>query len=149
MLVKIGRDATGRELTIQLPSSGHMLITGKTRSGKSVCLYTILRQLNDPRVRLSCIDPSGIVARGLGGSDPWRVMTLRDIPRAVEVMQEIVAEMDRRIDILLSKKLDKLGTPTKELPLNVIFFEEYAGMLALCAAYDKANGLRTLRKKSR
>ena len=122
-----------------------MVITGRTRSGKSVLLYNLLYQLHGLPVQVCGIDPSGIVfnalGEGLGGSG-WRVLTLRDPARACDVMHQIVAEMDRRIDLLLSRRIDKFGSFSPDFPCLWVVLEEYPGTLSALAAIDQANGAK-------
>lgn len=145
--ITLGRTVAGEDLTFS-PVQGHTLLTGRTRSGKSVQLYTMLAQLKGLPVRIVGIDPTGILFNALSsfpGSEQ-RVLTLREPERAKEVMGSIVAEMDERICLLLSKKLDKFTQFTKDLPAIFCVMEEYPGTLAALKAIDAASGVKANEK---
>lgn len=145
MLVRLGRTRTGRDVGLDPFSSRMLVLTGATRTGKSVMLYVLLSQLLGMPVKVCGVDPSGIVFNALGerlGGSDLRVMTLRDVTAVQRVMNELVAEMDDRISRLLAMKRDKFDEAdfSNDLPLLVIVFEEYPGLLAALAALDQANG---------
>lgn len=136
---------TGQALRLDPFQPRHLLLTGATRSGKSTQLYGMLVQLRGLPVRVCGIDPSGVLFNGLSGGlggDEWRVMTLRDPDRVGSVITAIVGEMDRRIDLLLSLRRDNLDCFDASMPLLVIVFEEYPGLLAALAAIDQASGAK-------
>lgn len=65
-MIILGRDIAGRDITLDPYSAAHILLTGNTRSGKSVQLYGMLAQLKGEPVKVCGIDPSGIVFNALG-----------------------------------------------------------------------------------
>lgn len=138
--ITLGRTVAGEDLTFS-PVQGHTLLTGRTRSGKSVQLYTMLAQLKDLPVRVVGIDPTGILFNALssfpGGSQ--RVLTLRKPERAKQVMSSIVAEMDERICLLLERRLDKFTGFSTEFPAIICLLEEYPGTLSALRSIDEAN----------
>lgn len=140
----LGRAVSGRDITLDLCAPHHLLITGSTRSGKSAQLYEILAQCKGLPVQIAGIDPSGIVFAALGDSlgGGLRVLTLRDAQRCIDVMTEILAEMDNRIDGLLEQRHDKIDDYTEQTPLMLVVMEEYPGLLAALSAIDTANGSR-------
>ena len=143
--VILGRSVSGQDLVLDPFAAAHTLLTGRTRSGKSVQLYSMLAQLKDLPVKVCGIDPSGIVFNALGddlGGADWRVLTLRDPARAKQVMGEIVEEMDKRIALLLSERLDKFSRFTSNFPLIVVLLEEYPGTLSALASLDQASGAK-------
>lgn len=148
-MITLGRTASGRDVQLDPYAAAHTVLTGRTRSGKSVQLYGMISQLRGYPVQLCGIDPTGIlfnaVGEGLGGS-ALRVLTLRDAERAREVMSELVEEMDRRIIQLLRKGKDKFTDFTPSFPLLVVVMEEYPGTLAALEAIDKANGAKVKEK---
>lgn len=146
-MITLGRTPAGRDVTLDL-WAGHCLLTGRTRSGKSVLAYSILAQLrHEPPVKVVGIDPTGILfnalGEGLGGSH-LRVLTLADPERVREVMSEIVAEMDRRIARLLALGRDKFGPEdaTTGTPLMLVVMEEYPGLLGALQSIDQASGAK-------
>ena len=98
----LGLDEAGAPLLLRLPSPdvAHVLIAGRTGSGKTVLMRTLLLTLamfNEPRaVQIVLIDPKG---RGLGplSEIPHRLGPLtRVTEEAVVVLERLVAEVERR-----------------------------------------------------
>jgi DNA segregation ATPase FtsK/SpoIIIE-like protein len=140
-LITLGRTVTGENVKFS-PVQGHTLLTGRTRSGKSVQVYTMFCQLKELSVRIVGIDPTGILFNCLGDFPGYdqRVLTLKEPEKAKSVMASIVAEMDERICLLLSKKLDKFTEFSSEFPAIICVLEEYPGTLAALRSIDEANG---------
>lgn len=143
--LRLGRSPSGRDIFLDPAAATHALFSGRTRSGKSVQVYTALYGLHGQPVRVAGIDPSGVLfgalGEGLGGS-AWRVKTLRDPQRVIDVMAEIVAEMDRRIDLLLAERQDKFSQFSEGFPLIIVVMEEYPGLLSALQSIDQASGAR-------
>lgn len=143
----LGRTATGANVELDPFAAAHTLVTGRTRSGKSVQVYGMLAQLRGLPVQLAGIDPTGILFNAVGpalGGDSLRVLTLRESERAAEVMGELVNEMDGRISKLLERRLDKFDRPhfSSDFPLLVVLLEEWPGTLAALASADVASGAK-------
>lgn len=146
--ITLGRTFYGTDLNFD-PLKGHTLLTGRTRSGKSVQLYTMLAQLKGLPIKVVGVDPSGIVFNALGDEIDGcsqRVLTLKKPEYARVVMKNIVAEMDARINLLLDKQLDKFTQFTKDLPAIFCVMEEYPGTLAALKAIDAASGAKANEK---
>lgn len=145
MKVRLGRGIDGRDIFLDLAESQHTLVTGKTRSGKSVQVYGILAQLRGQPVQLCGVDPTGILFNAIGdylGGEALRVKTLREPERVRSVMNALVEEMDRRISLLMEQRLDKFSEPSEDMPVLLVVFEEYPGILAALQAIDKASGAK-------
>ena len=142
--IRLGIDSDGKNVWVDPKGSAtSYLISGKTRSGKSALLYSMLAQLSrDPSVTIAGIDPTGIVFSALRDvPDPTlRVSTVRDPQDIKQVMQRLVDIMDQRIDALLASRLDKLTDFTPDVPLIVVVLEEYAGLMHSLQAADRASG---------
>ena len=141
----MGRDVTGRNVVLDPFAAAHTLFTGRTRSGKSVAVYTALAGLKGLPVQVCGIDPTGILFNALGehlGGSSLRVSTLADEEKLGLVLDELVAVMDRRIRDLLALKLDKFGPDdfSAARPVLICVFEEYPGTLAATHALDAAAG---------
>lgn len=143
--VIMGRSVAGQNVTLDIFAPNHLLLTGATRSGKSAQLYALLAQCRDLPVICTGIDPSGIVFAGLGdglGGEKLRVMTTRDPERCIATLDAIVSMMDRRISVLLEKRIDKIEEYDEDMPLVLVVFEEYPGLLAAFNAIDASNNAR-------
>lgn len=146
-MIRLGRDMTGKNVTLDPFDAAHTVITGRTRTGKSVQVYGMLAGLRGLPVQACGIDPTGILFNPLGdalGGADLRVLTLRDPERVRQVMSDLIAEMDRRIVALLDQGLDKYDQAhfTDAHPLLVVVLEEYPGILAALQALDQASGAK-------
>lgn len=146
MKIRLGRKVDGSDLHLDLTDSSHTLLTGRTRSGKSVALYIALFELRDKPVHLAGIDPTGILFNAVGdqalGGNKLRASTLRHPDRALFVVNELVRIMDDRIEQLLAQRRDKFEEFTPDFPLIIALFEEYPSMLAAIEGLDKASGAK-------
>lgn len=127
------------------PLSASTIISGRSRSGKSTALYSILAGLVDSPVRVFGCDPTGVCFNALGdglGGRAFRVSTLRDPPALIEVMEKVVAVMDKRIDKLLAEQTDKFVDFDRNFPALLGVFEEYPGIMGILHSWDSANGLK-------
>lgn len=142
--IALGVYQTGEPVIFD-PFSASSILSGRSRSGKSVCLYGILAGLKAMPVRVFGCDPTGIafnaLGEGLGGS-AWRVSTLRNPPDLLQILGEVVEEMDRRIDSLLAQRLDKFDDFTSGFPALLGVFEEYPGIMGILHAWDASQGLK-------
>ncbi|MCW0214395.1 MAG: FtsK/SpoIIIE domain-containing protein [Pseudonocardia sp.] len=108
----------------------HAVVQGVTGSGKSWWMYSLLAQLAAPRDVIVCgSDPSGLLFRPFKGSrhEPFQVSGLAEPMRHIELAQAVVEEMDRRVTAL-PEHLDQIEV-SEALPLLVVVFEEYPGLL--------------------
>lgn len=141
--VFVGRTDDGTDLVHDWRRSGHTVVQGVTRSGKSVWTYGVLAQFAaDPCVRLAGIDPTGLLWRPFAGSrhEPCLVSGLRDLTRHERLLAGLVDEMDQRI-VDLPMDRDSIEI-TAERPMLVVVLEEHAGFLRALDAADKDAGKR-------
>lgn len=148
--IGIGRDAkTGEALLHDFASvPGHMAVVGASRSGKSNFAYTLLAQVAPlPWVRITGIDPTAML---LGPIVERRHEPIcsdasgADVPRYIQVLEEIVDEMHRRIRQLSELGTDQMGPNEicEENPLIFVVLEEYPGIHRRCVRYDRTHGLK-------
>lgn len=142
-----GRTASGQDLCFDPVAGGHTLFTGRTRSGKSSLLYSLLVQLRGKPVKVCGADPSGVLfsalGEGLGGAD-LRALTLRNPQRIQTVFSDLVELMDERISELLSARRDKFTDFSVSFPLVIVLVEELPGLLGGLEALDKASGAKSV-----
>lgn len=122
--------------------TGHLLVQGETRGGKSVLAYTILSQAaHAPNVRVSGSDPTGAVLEPFLAVNPTAnvVLGMSDeaMPEHVQALAEMVAEMDRRIASLRGVG-DKIARFSPETPVLLHVVEEFPGLLRRLGTYDAA-----------
>lgn len=141
--IRLGRVEDGTDLVLDLTSPWHLAIQGMSRSGKSTVMYDLLAVLAPVRaVTVAGVDPTGILLYPWRDhpNSGWRSIGTRDMQAACEVLDELVAEMDRRITVLLDRALDKFDTFSDSLALVLVVLEEYPGILSAAEVQDQAEG---------
>ncbi len=95
--IYLGKDVAGNPLTVDLASLPHLLIAGRTGTGKSVCLNSIIVSMIMSRgpdeVRMLMIDPKMVELSGY-----------RQLPH---LMHPVVTDM-RKAEAILSWAVDKM-----------------------------------------
>lgn len=140
--VFVGDALVSGPIDLDLCSEAHFVVTGQTRSGKSVWFYSFLSQLAMmPHVRVVGVDFTDILLRPFrrrGFSDPWICTDGDDIPQTLRFMEDLKAEMDRRNRLLSGSIADKWDTFSPGFPLIVAVFEEFPGIISRCKLHDQA-----------
>lgn len=146
--VRLGRAILGgKNLWLDPGAPHHLLLSGRTRSGKSSALYAILAQLvRNEAVVIAGVDPTGILFSALDGvpGEGLRASTGRDPESVGRVIDGLLSLMDERIDALLASGLDKLEAFSPKTPLVVVVLEEYAALIELLRAADRASGAKVV-----
>ena len=127
---KIGTDEDGSVVEINLANSSHMLIAGSTRSGKSVCTYSLLTHAlrMGEAVRLLVADPNDTTIAPFEPLVSWSTSSTHPAP-VTEMFEWVRAEMDRRKPILRDQRQDKVSEFSPEMPMIVVVIDEAANYL--------------------
>ncbi len=100
----LGKDVMGNPICVDLAGMPHMLVAGATGSGKSICLNTIINSLifrNSPRnLRLILIDPKRVEFPVYGALPHLLTPVILNSRKAVNVLNWLVGEMERRFEVL-------------------------------------------------
>ena len=171
----LGADAVGAPMVADLASLPHLLIAGRTGTGKSVCLNAIISSILMTRrpdeVRMLMIDPKMVELSGYGTLPHLMHPVVTDMRKAEAMLAWAVEKMDERYRLLAKVGvrhvtsfnnmdrqdiLDKIGAETEEeiaaipekLPFIVIIADEIADMM-MTAGKDVEKHIIRIAQKSR
>jgi S-DNA-T family DNA segregation ATPase FtsK/SpoIIIE len=163
----MGLDIQGKPIITDLAKAPHLLIAGATGSGKSVCMSTLilsmLYKFRPDELELVLIDPKR-VEFGLFREVPHLIHSVvAEAKPAVQVLKWVVAEMERRYEVLAAKQVRNISSYNqkavaedfKKMPFTVVIIDELAdlmmtskgdaeGALARIAQLSRAVGIHTI-----
>lgn len=133
----LGRDVSGRPIIADLRTMPHLLIAGRTGSGKSVCMNTFLLSLlyqNSPRdLRFIMIDPKMVELGFYNGISHLLTPVITETEKAVSALRWAVSEMNRRYRVLNEKRYRNILEYNEEeedkMSTIVIVIDELADMM--------------------
>jgi len=100
----LGKDVSGRPLTVDLTTLPHLLIAGRTGTGKSVCLNAIISSIlmtkKPDEVRLLMIDPKMVELSGYGRLPHLMHPVVTDMRKAEAILAWAVEKMEERYALL-------------------------------------------------
>lgn len=100
----LGKDVSGNALVADLASLPHLLIAGRTGTGKSVCLNTIITSILMTRrpdeVRMLMIDPKMVELSGYGRLPHLMHPVVTDMRKAEAILAWAVDKMEERYALL-------------------------------------------------
>lgn len=104
LLIGIGQDVTGKNVFADLDDMPHLLIAGRTKAGKSVCINSIITSLlyrNSPEdLKLILVDPKRVELSMYKGIPHLKTDVIMDGKKVVNALQWAVNEMERRYRLL-------------------------------------------------
>ncbi|MFN0199108.1 MAG: DNA translocase FtsK [Planctomycetaceae bacterium] len=102
--VFLGKDVSGRPLVVDLAKMPHLLIAGRTGTGKSVCLNTLILSMLMTRtpddVRMLMIDPKMVELSPYKRIPHLMHPVITDMKKAEAVLAWAVDKMEERYDLL-------------------------------------------------
>jgi S-DNA-T family DNA segregation ATPase FtsK/SpoIIIE len=102
--VFLGKDVSGRPLVVDLAKMPHLLIAGRTGTGKSVCLNTlilsILMSRTPDQVKMLLIDPKMVELSPYKRVPHLMHPVITDMKKAEAVLAWAVDKMEERYDLL-------------------------------------------------
>ncbi len=134
----VGRDVSGKPIVIDLAKMPHLLIAGKTGSGKSVGMNAFLCSLlwNNPpsKLRLILIDPKRVELKRYEKLPHLLTPVIVEPEKSVSALAWAVAEMNRRYKMLSAASVVNLDQynkkfPEKNEPKIVIVIDELADLM--------------------
>ncbi|MEZ6115944.1 MAG: DNA translocase FtsK [Pirellulaceae bacterium] len=100
----LGKDVSGNPLTVDLSSLPHLLIAGRTGTGKSVCLNAIISSILMTRrpdeVRMLMIDPKMVELSGYRTLPHLMHPVVTDMRKAEAILAWAVDKMEERYQLL-------------------------------------------------
>ena len=139
----VGKDISGRNVIANLKEMPHLLISGATGSGKSVCINTIITSLlykaSPDEVKLILIDPKVVELGNYNGIPHLLVPVVTDPKKAAAALNWAVNEMTQRYKFFAEESVKDLDSynelmranqePDKVLPKIVIIIDELADLM--------------------
>lgn len=172
----LGKDVSGRPLVVDLAKMPHLLIAGRTGTGKSVCLnsliLSILMTRNPDEVKMLMIDPKMVELSPYMRVPHLMHPVITDMKKAEAVLAWAVDKMEERYDLLArcgarhldsynelsrEQKLQRLGVEAgseeadqipEKMPYIVIIADEMADMM-MTSGKDVEGHIIRLAQKSR
>ena len=146
LAVGLGKDIMGKVKWMEINSTPHLLVAGATGSGKSVCMNciitSILMRTKPDQVKLVMVDPKKVELSMYNGVPHLLCPVVTDPKKASVVLKNIVAEMEKRYDILEKTKnknikgynsfCEKNPEYTK-MPYIVVIIDELADLMIVAA----------------
>ncbi len=155
LAIALGSDVSGEPVVADLASMPHLLIAGTTGSGKSVCISSIATCLvmnNSPeQLKLVMIDPKMVELVRFNGLPHLYGKVETNLERILGVLQWVVAEMDKRYQILDETRSRNIDTYNKKvsrkrdgeiLPRIVVMIDELADLMMIAPAQTEFSLVR-------
>lgn len=172
----LGKDVSGHPLVVDLTKMPHLLIAGRTGTGKSVCLNTLIMSILMTRspddVRMLMIDPKMVELSPYKRVPHLMHPVITDMKKAEAVLSWAVDKMEERYDMLarcgvrhldnynamsreerlrrmgLSELEEEAETVPDRMPYIVIIADEMADMM-MTSGKDVEGHIIRLAQKSR
>ncbi|MDO8565914.1 MAG: DNA translocase FtsK 4TM domain-containing protein [Candidatus Moranbacteria bacterium] len=100
----LGQDVSGKNVLADLRKMPHLLIAGRTGSGKSVCISTLIISLlyqNSPEdLKLILVDPKRVELTMYKGIPHLKTDVIVDMKKVVNTLRWAVGEMEHRYKVL-------------------------------------------------
>jgi S-DNA-T family DNA segregation ATPase FtsK/SpoIIIE len=115
----LGKDTEGRPLVYDLAEMPHLLIAGRTGTGKSVCMNAIILSVLMTRrpdeVKMVMIDPKMLELSEYGRIPHLMHPVVKDMRKAEAILAWAVDKMEERYDLLSRARVRSIAT-YNELP---------------------------------
>jgi len=130
----LGKNITGKPISIDLAKAPHLLVAGATGSGKSVgvnaMICSLLYSCTPEDVRMIMIDPKMLELSIYKDIPHLLLPVITDAEAANLALRWAVDEMERRYAVLSDAQVRDIGGYNKKLPQLLEFYEAEKRMLA-------------------
>ncbi|MBI3963981.1 MAG: DNA translocase FtsK 4TM domain-containing protein, partial [Candidatus Kerfeldbacteria bacterium] len=141
LTVALGKDVSGQTVTTDLGVLPHLLIAGATGSGKSVMINALIVSLlyqNSPGdLRFIMVDPKRVELTVYNDIPHLLTPVITDSRKTVNALKWIVAEMDRRYEVLSQAGKRDINTYHRDvddgMPFIVVIIDELADLMSVAA----------------
>ncbi|MBL8823646.1 MAG: DNA translocase FtsK [Planctomycetia bacterium] len=119
----LGRDTEGQPLVYDLAEMPHLLIAGRTGTGKSVCMNTIVLSMlmtrRPDQVRMIMIDPKMLEMSEYGKVPHLMHPVVNNMKKAEAILSWAVDKMDERYEILMRAKVRSIAAYNELTPEEI------------------------------
>jgi S-DNA-T family DNA segregation ATPase FtsK/SpoIIIE len=138
----LGRDVSGKIVVSNLLKMPHLLISGATGSGKSICLNSIilsfLYQNSPDELRFILVDPKKVEMTSYNGIPHLLTPVVTEVDKTINSLKWLVAEMERRLKLFSERGSRDIASYNqklrdKKLPYIVLIIDELADLMAVAA----------------
>ena len=168
--IVIGKDVTGTPTILDLAKAPHLLITGTTGSGKSVCMNTLIMSMlfkfSPDELRLIMVDPKVVELKDYEKLPHLVTPVMNDSKKVPAALRWAVNEMERRYQILAQVGVKNLkgfnnrvitkpeydlagNVIPQKLPYLVIIIDELADLMMTEAKVDVEYSISRIAAKGR
>lgn len=145
LTVGLGMDISGRAKLLNLAELPHVLIAGATGAGKSSCINSIVTSLlmrtHPDDVRLILVDPKRVELGQYEGVPHLLTRVITNPKKANDALKWVVAEMDRRYDLLNEAKVRDIEGYREKLDKGGLDPEGFDRFPYIVVVIDELNDL--------
>lgn len=135
----LGEGVTGNAIVVDLAKLPHLLIAGRTGTGKSVCMNALIASMlltrTPEQVRFVLIDPKMVEMTQYAGIANLACPIITDMAEANSTLQGLVDEMERRYSLMSAagvRNIDEYNASTPDAhttPRIVAVIDEMADLM--------------------
>ncbi len=141
----LGKDITGNVIVADIAKMPHMLIAGRTGSGKSVCINTLITSIiyksSPEEVKLIMVDPKVVELSVYNGIPHLLIPVVTDPQKAAGALNWAVAEMMSRYELFAETGVRNLKgynsyceeNGLEKVPQIVIIIDELADLMMVAS----------------